>query len=87
MKGRITLHSLLTGKPGQFLPSVMAKEVATTCQEAETGKAESIPGCQDQLGDVAVLPTHSSCLGKPCRLLCLQRIKEPEDTARGRLVW
>lgn len=50
MKSRITLHELLTGSRGQFLPSAVAEGVAGA------GKAESIPGCQDQLLDVPVLP-------------------------------
>lgn len=62
----------------------MAKEVAPMCQEAATGGAESIPGCQDQLVDVAVVPKPWE---NPPHSLCLQSIKEPEDTARGSLVW
>lgn len=57
------------------------------CQEAGPGEAQSIPGCQDQLVDVAVLPTYTAPTWEsPAHTLCLQSIKEPEDTARGGLV-
>ena len=69
----------------------MAKKVAMTCQEAVTGKAKTIARCR-VLTKISwrmqlYLPfTQHPPWDNPACTHCLQMIKEPEDTARVKVV-